>query len=96
MQVCTEEQAVQIERSVIEILERKREAMDVSRAEWGRRAFGNDVANSQSKIQAIVGRHGGKGAPKRVSVGDLVKLSQALEQDAAHVLSVALFELGVR
>ena len=96
MQVCTEEQAVQVERKIVEILDNRREFLDVSRAEWGRRAFGADTANSQAKIQAIVGKCRTNSPPKRVTVGDLVKLSQALELDANHILGAALLELGVR
>ena len=96
MQACTEEQAVQVERKTVEILDEKRESLNISRAEWGRRAFGGDTANPQSKIQAVVGKCRANSPPKRVTVGDLIKLSQALDVDAAHVLSSALFELGVR
>lgn len=92
MFICTEEQAVQLERKVIEILENKREDLNVSRAEWGRRAFGMDTANTQSKIQSIVGKLRSDGTAKRITIGDLLKLSQALEVDAAHVLSAALLE----
>ena len=90
MRVYSEEQVQSIERCIIELLEKKRESQNVSRVEWGRRCYEGECANPQAKIQAIVGKNTVGGKPKRISVGDLIKLSQALEADPAHVLAAVL------
>lgn len=91
MNVYTEEETQEVERKIVELLEEKRELQGVSRVEWGRRCYEGECSNPQAKIQAIVGKNKVGAAPKRIGVGDLIKLSQALGHDPAQVLSAALF-----
>lgn len=90
MQVYSEEQVQSIERRIIELLEKKRESLNISRVEWGKRCYDGECSNPQAKIQAIVGKNMKGVKPKRIYVGDLIKLSQALGIDPVHVLSAVL------
>lgn len=90
MLVYSEEQVQSIERQIIELLENKRESQSISRVEWGRRCYEGECSNPQAKIQAIVGKNMKGVKPKRICVGDLIKLSQALGIDPVHVLSAVL------
>jgi DNA-binding Xre family transcriptional regulator len=91
MNVYPEEEAIGIERELAELLDELREEKKISRIEWGKIAFADAVANTQGKIQDIVGKRGNR-KPKRLSVGDFLKLCQALDLEPSQLLAAVLLK----
>lgn len=91
VEVITEDEAVALERALVEFIDAERERKKVSRQGWGQLAFAGEIACPQSKIQDIVGRRSASRKPKRLSLGDYVKLCQALGIDPVQALAVVLY-----
>lgn len=89
--IFSEEEALVFERELVNLLDTEREKRAMTRNEWGKLAFADAVVGTQGKIQDIVGKRGSR-KPKRLSIGDFVKLCQVLERDPSQLLAVALYE----
>ena len=89
--IFSEEEALGFERELVALLDGEREKCAMTRNEWGKLAFADAVVGTQGKIQDIVGKRGTR-KPKRLSIGDFVKLSQVLGCDPSQLLAVALYE----
>lgn len=89
--VISEDASIALERALVELMDSEREKKNISRQGWGNLAFAGEIACPQSKIQDVVGRRTATRKPKRLSVGDYVKLCQAIDVDPVHALAVVLF-----
>lgn len=90
--VISEDASIALERALVEFIDTEREKKKVSRQGWGQTAFGGEIACPQSKIQDLVGRRSAGRKPKRLSVGDYIKLCQALGVDPVQILAIVLFQ----
>lgn len=87
--VCTEDSAIEIERELVALLDKMREERKISRMTWGKIVFADVISNTQGKIQDIVGKRGTR-KPKRLSVGDFIKLCQGLGVEPTQILATVL------
>lgn len=92
MNVYTTEQLDLLEKEIIEFLEQRAEKAGVSNAEWGRRAFGQEITKTQVKIQTILGKCGEKRQLKKLPFRDFIRLCQALGLDSSKVLASVMLD----
>ena len=89
MEKISRETAFQLERRMMDYLDKMRQERGMNMTEWGRRSFGPQM--TQMKMHFLVcgaaQPDGTRKPPKRINLADFICLCQGLDVDPAAVFS---------